>query len=135
MTTKRNIHGSWKMSFNNRILTSEFTGPSNREGSEAWFEDLKNLILSSPDQDSSPWVMLNDVRDWQMASLDSWGTNNHIIDWMSKHQCALFAIVFSKKIQSFSVEKGINDKSIVQFFFDHEAAYQACREKLSDAQK
>lgn len=131
--TSRNIHGHWTMNFSAQTLYSKLTGPTNREAGDAWFEEMKQNILTSPNGDSLPWVSINDCRDWNMSSLDSWEANNTTVEWMYEHNCVLLTIVFSKKIHRYAFEKGLNDQHIVRFFYDYDEAYQACQDKLNSS--
>ncbi|MGF1739992.1 hypothetical protein L4C34_02710 [Vibrio profundum] len=121
------------MSFENRLLHSEITGASNKEAAQAWFEQMKGLVLSSPEGDTQPWVLLTDSREWGVASQDAWEAINELTDWMCEHNCVLSAVVFSNKIQHYSADQGLNEQQILRFFFDYDEAYQACISALSKA--
>ena len=131
---QRNIHGRWVMRLEGRVLYSKVTGATNKEAAQAWFEEMKQLILSSEDSDSKPWVFVDDTRDWGTAPEDFWEAANELVDWMSNHNCVFMASVFSKKLQSFSWESGFNNQSILQVFFDYDEACQTCLDKLAEAQ-
>ncbi|MGF1743277.1 hypothetical protein L4C34_19960 [Vibrio profundum] len=130
----RTVHGEWDMKFEGRILRSKLSGSTNKEAVQVWFDEMYQLLYSSPDKDLVPWCALMDARDWGMAPLDAWEANNQLINWMSQHNCVLFSAVFSKKIQLFSAENGFDTQGIVEFFFDYGKAYQACLYKLAKTQ-
>ncbi|MGF1743291.1 hypothetical protein L4C34_20040 [Vibrio profundum] len=130
----RNIHGDWEMFFSDRMLQSELIGSFNKEGGQAWFKEMKERVLTSPDRDERPWATLINARNWDMASSDSWDTNNELANWMPEHNCVLFAVVLSKKIQEFAVEKGMENQKIMKLFFDYDEAHQACLDALFEAQ-
>lgn len=132
--TKRNIHGLWSMRFEKRILHSTLAGPTNKEASEAWLEDIKTLILTSQDSDLKPWVLFFDLRSWDMTSLDAWEANDDNMKWISSHSCTFFAFLLSKEVQHYAIKKGLQDQSFCRFFFNYEEAYQACLDKLTEAQ-
>ena len=108
----RNIHGLWTISFEQRLILSEVSGPTNEEMSNAWFDEVKRKVESSPQGYIAPWAILHDCRNWDLASADSWGSVDVIVDWFSEHNCELFVIVFSKKIQHFAAEQGFGQGGI-----------------------
>lgn len=114
--TKRNIHGDWTMNFEGRISRSTIMGSTNNEAAINWSKDVRNLVQSSEEGTNSPWLMLNDCRDWNMASMDAWDTNNQIIDWSVEHQCILVAAVLSKKLQEYAFTTGFRNQGVLQFF-------------------
>ena len=128
----RNIHGLWIITFEQRLIHSEVAGPSNKEMANAWFDEVKQNVESSPQGYAAPWAILHDCRKWDLASPDMWGSVNTMIDWLAEHNCVLAVLVFSKKIQHFAAEHGFNDQEIVQFSYDFDQALQNCKEKLSE---
>ncbi|MGF1743274.1 hypothetical protein L4C34_19945 [Vibrio profundum] len=132
--TPRNIHGEWSMSFENRFLHVESFGATNRELGIAQMNELQKHLESSSEKYSTPWVILNDYRRWQLASQDAWETYNSIVTWMSEHNCVFLAFVITNQMQNFALEKGLHTDEILQFFFDYNKAYQTCLDKLSEAQ-
>lgn len=132
--TQFRIHGEWTISFKNRIVYSKVIGATNEEASQAWLKELKGKLQSSPVGCSEPWVVLHDLRNWGTATLDTWESANENIHWILKNNCVLFTIVFSKELQKFVLNKGLKDQNIVRLFFDYDAAYQACLDKLAEAQ-
>lgn len=132
--TQRNIHGEWTMSFENRILYSKITGSTNKEASQAWFEEIKAYVLASSSGDIQPWVILNDARLWDMAPQDVSDTNERIANWMKEHHCLCHCLIFSNKVQSFGPKKEISNRGFYQYFFDYDEAYQTCLDKLAEAQ-
>ncbi|MGF1739473.1 hypothetical protein L4C34_00030 [Vibrio profundum] len=128
---QRNIHGVWDMSFENHCLHCRFTGATNESAANAWFDDMKHHVLSSPDKGKLPWVILSDMREWGISSLDAWDKNNENAEWMMKHGCIYISMVFSKKLQKFSVEQGFNNLQPFQFFSDYDEAKQSCIDKLA----
>ncbi|WP_428789327.1 hypothetical protein [Vibrio profundum] len=122
------------MSFEKRILHSKVTGSTNKELSQAWYEDMKKHILSSSNKNTLPWVVLIDSRNWEMASQDIEEITNETINWAREHGCCLFCTVTSKKIQQFALNKEFGHQSIVTMSSDYDEAYQACLNKLSEAQ-
>ena len=80
-------------------------------------------------------MALVDAREWKIASLDAWETNNELVDWMSSHNCVLFSFVLSKELQKFAIESQINNMSIMQTCFDYDEAHQNCLRKLAEAQR
>ena len=60
------------MSFQGRILYANIIGANNKECSEAWLDDVKNHLFSSPQKDNTPWVLLTDNRQWETSSEDAW---------------------------------------------------------------
>ncbi|MGF1741453.1 hypothetical protein L4C34_10305 [Vibrio profundum] len=132
--TQRNIHGLWHMRLEGRFLYSKVTGATNKEAAQAWFDEMRQTILSSPKSDSEPWVFLDDARDWGTAPADFWETTNEVVNWMSEHNCVFIASACSKKIQSFSWEKGLNNQNIAHLFFDYDEAHQVCLDALAKAQ-
>lgn len=133
--TQRNIHGDWSMSFENRILLSKADGSFNQEANKAWLSEMKELVLSSPEGDSTPWVVLLDFQNWDIATLDSWESANEGAIWVMEHSGVSITFVFSKKLQQFAAEKGLIDQSIVKFLFNYDEAYQACLDKLAEARR
>ncbi|MCL9780231.1 hypothetical protein M9194_02145 [Vibrio sp. S4M6] len=128
----RNVHGSWTMSFEDRILKTKVTGATNAEAAKIWLLEAKELVLSSSEADSTPWGVLNDCREWGTSGLDDWESHNQTVDWLTRHNCVIFALVLASKIQHYSVEHGFVNQSIVNIFSDYDEAYQACLNKLSD---
>ncbi|MGF1741767.1 hypothetical protein L4C34_11955 [Vibrio profundum] len=129
---QRNIHGLWTMRFENRILYSALTGPTNKEASEAWLKDLKSHVMTSKEGDVKPWVILFDLRSWSMTSLDAWEANDKNMEWLSEHSCIFLAFLFSKEIQHFAIKKHLKDQSFVHFFFNYDEAQRACLNKLAE---
>lgn len=130
--TRRNIHGDWTMSFHNRILRSAVIGSTNQEASKAWLNELKAMVTSSAAGVSEPWVMLIDGSLWEMSPDEVWDTNNEFVAWVMSNNCIFLAFVLSKKIQSFALEKGLNDQSVINIYFDYDEANLACLAKLND---
>ncbi|MGF1742981.1 hypothetical protein L4C34_18335 [Vibrio profundum] len=131
--TKRNVHGLWTISFEERILHTKVTGATNTETGQVWLEEMQELLFSSQGSDSLPWVVLNDCRHWDTCSLDAWDYYNEMITWMSEHHCIFYAFVFSNKIQGFAAEKWFDANDILNYFFDYEEAHQACLNALAKA--
>lgn len=129
---RRNIHGDWTMSFEKRVLRSSVIGSTNQEASKAWLNELKHTVTSSAGGSVEPWVMLIDGSLWEMSPDEVWDTNNEFVAWVASNNCIFLAFVFSKKIQSFALEKGLDDNSIFSVYFDYDEANQACLEKLTD---
>ncbi|MGF1740303.1 hypothetical protein L4C34_04320 [Vibrio profundum] len=96
----------------------------------AWFEDMKHHILTSPDGDGKPWVLLNDCREMLGAALDAWEPINEITEWEQQHNCLLIAVVISTQLQQFMVNAELGEQLIVQTFLDYEKAHLSCLEKL-----
>ncbi|MGF1743176.1 hypothetical protein L4C34_19380 [Vibrio profundum] len=132
--TQRNIHGIWTMYFENRILHTKVTGSFNREGTQAFFDEMQSLLFSSKKGDAVPWAMLNDARDWELAALDAWDAGNEGINWMNDHNCVLFSVVYSVKVHTAITKKGIDNQDILQYHYDYNEAYQACIDALAKAQ-
>ncbi|WP_159084342.1 hypothetical protein [Dongshaea marina] len=131
----RNIHGSWSMHFEGRLLYSEVIGPTNTEASFSYLEELKQTLFESSEGIQSPWVILHDGRQWEMSSADAKSANDAITDWCCENSCVLFAIVLSSKMQRFAADIVFKEQSILRFYFDYDEAYQACLDKLTDAQQ
>ncbi|MGF1741927.1 hypothetical protein L4C34_12770 [Vibrio profundum] len=129
--TNRNIHGNWTMSFESRLLKTKVIGATNSEAAKSWLEEAKRLVLSSSEKDETPWVVWNDCREWGSTALDASEEHNHVIDWLSEHNCILYAVVFSKKFQQFSASSAFESQTITRYFFDGDEAYQACLDKLA----
>ena len=127
---QRNIHGEWTMSFENGILRTKVVGATNAEAGEAWLNELQTLLRTSTEGTAKPWVMFADNRQWDISPLDARQANNALVDWMSHHNCVLCVFVLSKKLQEFALESQINQKGMMQIFFDYDKAYQACLDKL-----
>ncbi|MGF1742177.1 hypothetical protein L4C34_14035 [Vibrio profundum] len=125
------VHGKWTLEFKNRILHTQVSGPTNKEASDEWLEDALKVIELSDDCYEDPWVVINDARDWEMASLDFWESANDVIHFLEEKNCVLFVVVFSRKIHQYTLEKGLDDQSIVKLFGDYDEAYQACIDKLA----
>ncbi|MGF1743185.1 hypothetical protein L4C34_19440 [Vibrio profundum] len=134
--TQRNIHGEWTMSFENRFLHSEVTGPTNTEAALAWFEEMKKLVSTSSGT-CTPWVLLIDSRNWETSPQEQWDSNNVIITWTKENDCCFLAVVYSNKIQEYSAKTGLDAKNTSHhvIFFDYDEAYQTCLDKLAEAQK
>ncbi|MGF1739475.1 hypothetical protein L4C34_00045 [Vibrio profundum] len=132
---EKNIHGTWELRFENRIVISKVHGATNQEASQAWLQDVKNLVESSNEGLSVPWALLQDMSDWGIATLDMWERVNKNVDWMLHHNCSLVTIVFTKQIQKFAFDKGITNQSIVRFSFDYDEAYQTCLKALQEDTK
>ncbi|MGF1739892.1 hypothetical protein L4C34_02200 [Vibrio profundum] len=126
----KNIHGNWTMSFDDRFLHSEVIGSTNTETSMAWFEELKQRLLNSTDQDTVPWVALVDSRRWNIGPAELWDANNVLIKWCSEHNCIFFAVVYANKLQEFSAKQGIDPESTMQIFFNYDEALKECQHKL-----
>ncbi|MGF1741456.1 hypothetical protein L4C34_10320 [Vibrio profundum] len=133
--TPRNIHGDWKMHLEGRILYSKVVGGINEEATKAWFEEMKQCILSSTDGDTKPWVLLNDCTEFLGAALDSWEAINEVTDWECQHNCVLLATVISNKVQNYLMDTILNGQLALHVYFDYDEAYQACLEKLAEVQK
>lgn len=131
----RNIHGLWTIRFENRILYSQITGATNDEATQAWFAELQANVEASSEGYTTPWVILNDLTQWGTTTLDTWENANVIVDWFAEHKCVLSALVFSKKFQQFAMSSGLNDQSIIQYYFDYEQAHQACLKKLAEGKQ
>lgn len=132
---QRNIHGDFTMTFENRLLNVESWGATNRELGLAWFDCMQKCVESSPEKYTTPWAALNDCRQWDIASLDSWETYNEVVSWMSDHNCVLLSFLVNRKIQEFAINNGYKDKSILKVYFDYDEAYQACLNKLAEANR
>lgn len=130
---QKNIHGDWSMSFENRILKSEVRGATNAEAARIWLKEAEEYVLSSPEGETTPWVVLNDCRQWNTTALDAWQDHNAVIDWARSHHCVWFATIFSKKIQRFAADNGFQSQQILHFYFDYDEAHQACLDKLREA--
>ncbi|MGF1740574.1 hypothetical protein L4C34_05735 [Vibrio profundum] len=131
---QRNVHGDWTMHFEKRMLFSKVIGETNYEAGLVWFDEMKTLVLSSPERDTTPWVYLLDCREWIGASKEAWESNNAITDWMVEHNCALTAVVLPGKLQAYAIETHISDMSIMQFYFDYDDAHQVCLDKMLEVQ-
>lgn len=131
--TERNIHGEWTMSFETRILKSEVIGTTNAEAGKLWFKELDRYLLASEEKYDAPWVILLDCRQWNMTALDTWEVNNEITTWLSNNGCIFEAMIFSKKIQYFDAQQGLDNHKIIHYFFDYDEAYQAGLDALADA--
>lgn len=131
---QRNIHGDWSISFEDRILRSQVTGAFNKEGNLAWLENVKSLVLSLQGSNTMPWVAIVDAVGWNMSPPDAAESTNTFIDWMTSSNCLILAIVFSTKIQKFATEERSCGQNIIQIYFDYDEAYQACLDKLAEAQ-
>ncbi|MGF1743052.1 hypothetical protein L4C34_18700 [Vibrio profundum] len=92
---------------------------------------MKCHVLNSEDKDLTPWVLLNDCRDWNTALPEASEVVEDTVAWMMVHNCILFSNVFSKKIHTFSADQLFNGQSIVRFSFDYETAHQDCLDVLS----
>ncbi|MGF1743280.1 hypothetical protein L4C34_19975 [Vibrio profundum] len=133
---QRNIHGEWAFTFEGRLMTTKLVGQSNREASLAWFKDMKSNLLSSPESDRSPWVLLFDCTEWLLGPEDIADTNNKIMTWMTSHNLVFEAAVFSYKLQEFAIDQqDFDTKSVLHYFYDYDEAYQACLNKLADFQR
>ncbi|MGF1741420.1 hypothetical protein L4C34_10140 [Vibrio profundum] len=131
--TQHNIHGEWTMRFENRILYSVVWGATNNEATLTWIAEMKHLVLSSQEGDHTPWVIINDARNWEMSSLGVGESYLEFFDWIERHNCASYAAVLSKQIQKFSMEHETNTLDALHCFFDYDEAYQFCVEKLAEA--
>lgn len=130
----KNIHGSWTVRFENRVLYTKFVGLTNLEASVKYNEEMQSLILSSSEADRTPWVGLTDCREWEGAPQDSGEEADQVLDWAYQHNCIFVAIVFDKKIQQFIAESNSNSKAFSPYF-DYDEARQACLSKLAKAKK
>ncbi|WP_432579695.1 hypothetical protein [Vibrio sinus] len=119
------------MSFEKRLLYAENVGATNRELGVAWFNELQKHIESSPEQYSTPWVLLNDCRQWDLASEDAWEVYNSVVAWMAEHNCVLLAFLVTNRIQNFAIKNGFHEHGIEKVFFDYDEAYQACLDALA----
>lgn len=128
---QRNIHGLWEMNFENHCLNCKFMGATNESAACAWFDEMKHHVLSSPDKGKLPWVALSDMREWGISSLDVWEKNNEILEWMMGNGCMYVSMVFSKELQRFSFEQGVDNLQPFRFFTDYDEAKQACVDKLA----
>lgn len=128
---QRNIHGEWSISFTHRLCLAKISGETNEEGSKAYFNELQEHLFLSPESDTTHWSYLLDCRDWSGASLDTWEANNSIMDWLIEHNCCLHALVMKGDLQVYAVEKYMNQKGIIQYYFNYDEAYQACLDKLA----
>lgn len=133
--TEKNVHGLWTLTFENRLLYSKVDGSTNSEASEIWFKEMNELISASPEGFDKPWVALIDCRDWELAPPDFWEATNVLINWMSEHNCLLYALIFSNKVQRFAVEQGFNNQPILRYFFDYDEAFKYCLDKLNAAEE
>lgn len=130
----KNVHGLWTLTFENRLLYSKVDGAINSEASEIWFKEMNEMIRSSREGFDKPWVALIDARDWELAPPDFWEATNFLVNWMSEHNCLLYALIFSNKVQRFAVEQGFNNQPILQYFFDYDEAFQICLDKLKEVE-
>ena len=134
--TQRNTHGTWIMTFDNRMLHNEPTIALNEEGCYEWFEEMKDRVLSSSEGDTTPWVLLTDIREWEGASLEAWPVIDEITTWEKEHYCVFIAVVLKHELYRYTNEKHLNEtnKSIIWLFGDYDEAYQACLDALTKAQ-
>ncbi|MGF1742793.1 hypothetical protein L4C34_17280 [Vibrio profundum] len=132
--TERNVHGEWRLSFENRILLTQVSGSTNSEAVKAWLKEAIDLVDSSHFGLESAWAVLVDASDWGMSPGDSWEAHNIMVVELEENNCQIFAVVFSKKIHEFSLEQGFQDKGMVQLFHNYDEAYQACLDKLSEVE-
>ena len=130
----KNIHGHWDMTFENRILLSKSIGATDAEASVAFLKELQELVLSSPEGVTTPWVAISDSRNWGGLSLDAGEATDKITEWVQKNNCIFSAVVMSKKLQKFTTDTALSNQTFTVFFDDDEA-YQACKEKLLQANK
>ncbi|MGF1741452.1 hypothetical protein L4C34_10300 [Vibrio profundum] len=119
------------MSFENRVFLAKTIGSLNAEGCVAWLDEMKDKIQSSPEGDTTPWVLLTDSRDWEGGSSDSWANIDDILDWMFSHNCIFNAVVFSKKLLEWAGDKNLSNR-YYKVFYDYDEAYQACRDALTE---
>ena len=89
--------------------------------------------MSSTETDKQPWVVFNDCREWEISSLDTWGSANDILSWVKQHNCVYFAALFSNKVQEYAAEKEMDKQDLIHFYFNHDEAYQACLDELAKA--
>lgn len=130
----RNIHGHWSMTFENRFLLSKSIGATNAEHSVAFLKELKKLVLSSPEGVTTPWILINDAREWEGLSLDAGEQNDKITEWVQQNNCIFFAVVMDNKLQKFTTDSALSNQTFT-VFFDYDEAYQACKDKLLQATK
>lgn len=130
---QRNIHGEWTMSFEHRIFKSKTTGAINAETCVAWLDDMKDKIFSYHDGVTTPWVHITDSRGWEGGSSDSWEGVDNINNWTLAHNCIFIASVIDKKLYQWAVEANLKNQNYT-VFSDYDEAYQACLDKLSEAE-
>ncbi|MGF1742982.1 hypothetical protein L4C34_18340 [Vibrio profundum] len=131
--TRRNVHGDWTVKFENRILYNEGHGAGNKEGAVTWLEEVEEMVLSSPESDKTPWVILSDIRDWEGFSLDAWGSLDDIQEWMLAHNCVFIAVLVSTKLMEFATTTNAKVQKFT-IYYDYDEAHQACLDKLAEAQ-
>lgn len=132
MSTQKNIHGSWSMTFKNRVLRSKTLGQTNSEAVVQYFEEVKSIVLSSPDGDSIPWVAINDLRDWEGMTPESGNESDRLVSWAFEHNCVLAVTVMSIKLQKYMVELSKESRKVT-VVFDYDEGYQLCLDKLTKA--
>ncbi|MGF1741424.1 hypothetical protein L4C34_10160 [Vibrio profundum] len=130
--TDRNIHGDWSITFKDRFMLFVVKGATNDAAALAAFKEIKQLVLSSPQSDKTPWVFLNDGRQWEMDSANNEEIYADLLRWLEEHNCIYYALVNSSKIQEFALERQIPNLGILEFSFDYDEAYATCLRKLEE---
>ncbi|MGF1740288.1 hypothetical protein L4C34_04230 [Vibrio profundum] len=131
----RTPHGNWTMKFKGNLLHCWTSGSTNTEAALAWFEEMKRRVSERADKDA-PWAILIDCREWDICTPEQWDANNFIMTWQREHGSCFLAVVYSNKLQEYSAKIGLGDEnsSYHVIFFDFDEAYQACLDKLTEAQ-